>query len=52
MKEHIGMPHFPDDWEEEEDLWTYDTTFGDKYEVITRPDGTLTVREKDAIQGK
>jgi hypothetical protein len=74
MTEHMGVPHFPDDWENSElkrliddylsikvkemqeeklrkhqeiDDWIYACTFGDKYEVITRPDGTLTVREKD-----
>jgi hypothetical protein len=64
MKEYMGMPHFPerrellkkgafgDLWEhlnKEEDAWTYSTTFGDLYQVITRPDGTLTVKKKDAI---
>jgi len=50
MTEYMGIAHFPDDWEEkDEDIWTYATTFGDKYEVITRPDGTLTVKEKDVI---
>ena len=51
IKEHMGMPF---DWQETpenentgKDLWEYSTTFGDKYEVITRPDGTLTVKEKD-----
>ena len=75
MKEHLGMPHFPEqrrldpltDKEKEirygvkiehlteEEIkerygdWAYATTFGYKYEVITRPDGTLTVKEKDVI---
>ena len=50
MEELMGHPHFPEEEKEETiDAWTYATTFGDKYEVITRPDGTLTVREKDAI---
>ena len=51
MKEYMGMPHYPDDDYKiiVDDGWTYATTFGDKYEVITRPDGTLTVKEKDVI---
>lgn len=53
-KEHCGMP-FSDEAEElmkeeeEKDPWEYATTFGEKYEVITREDGSLTVKLKDAI---
>ena len=31
------------------DDWIYATTFGDLYEVITREDGTLTVKKKYVI---
>ena len=64
MKEHMGMPHFPDGFEEIEpkqtkdgvtfscsagflDFGEYATTFGDLYEVVTREDGSLTVKKKN-----
>ena len=49
MKEYMGLPHFPEEEEPVEDLWTYATTIGDEWEVITREDGTLTVKKKDAV---
>ncbi len=65
MKEHMGMPHFPD-FEKTETSKTVEgisfscsagfldfgeakTTLGDEWEVTTRPDGTLTIKKKDAI---
>ena len=51
MKEYMGMPHFPDEKEQYplvvDDPWTYATTFGDLYEVVTREDGSLTVKKKN-----
>ena len=51
IEEHLGMPHFPETPENENTGkdWEYSTTLGDLYEVITRPDGTLTIKLKDAI---
>ena len=50
-KEHMGMPfdlqETPENENTGKDLWEYSTTLGDLYEVITRPDGTLTVKLKD-----
>jgi len=45
----MGCAHFPDDWmiEDVGDPWEYATTFGDDWVVITREDGTLTVKERD-----
>jgi hypothetical protein len=52
MTEYLGQPHYPDEDKYQiivDDGWTYATTMGDKYVVIVLEDGTLTVREKDAI---
>jgi len=51
MTEHMGCAHYPDDWKKDDNGdWVYTTTLADKYEVVTLPDGTLTIKEKDAIQ--